>query len=110
MPYLVRVILNEQPILQEGRTQIMGEKVETIEAQYADLASAVASVSPKYINEAGVYEYSDRLFSAVITGGLAKKLHCYVPMIDEGYYVSAVKSGEIHPNVLEIAITERDNE
>ena len=51
MAYRVRIVLDEHPILQDGKIMISGESTETIEEEYSDLASALAAISPAYVND-----------------------------------------------------------
>jgi hypothetical protein len=104
MAYRVRIVLDDHPILQDGKMMISGENTETIEAEYPDLASALAAISPAYVNDSGDGLYRETLFSAVISQGQLKRLHCYVPMLDEAIYRDAVIAGHIAPNLLEILI------
>lgn len=104
MGYKVRIVLEEHPILQNGEMALLGENTKTIEMDYPDLDTAIAAISPKYINEPSEFEYRDALFQAVVSGGRIVSLHCYVPMMDETVYRDAVVSGQIDPTLLEIVI------
>lgn len=107
MAYRVRIVLDEHPILQDGKMMISGEITETIEADYPDLASALAVISPTYVNDSDDGLYRETLFSAVVSQGYLKRLHCYVPMLDESVYRDAVTAGHIAPNLLEVLIEEK---
>lgn len=85
---------------------ISGENTETIEADYPDLASALAAISPSYVNDTIDGLYRETLFSAVVSEGRLTRLHCYVPMLDEAVYRDAVIAGHIVPSLLEILIEE----
>lgn len=86
---------------------ISGENTETIEGDYPDLASALAAISPSYVNDTFDGLYRETLFSAVVSEGRLTRLHCYVPMMDEGVYCDAVTAGHIAPNLLEVLIEEK---
>lgn len=108
MTYRVHIVLDDQPILQDGKMMISGENTEIIEADYPDLASAIAAISPTYINDADEALYREPLFSAVVSQGHLKRLHCYVPMLDEDVYRDAVATARIAPNLLEIIIEPKE--
>jgi len=86
---------------------ISGESTETIEAEYSDLASALAAISPTYVNDTIDELYRETLFSAVVSQGYLKRLHCYVPMLDEAVYRDAVTAGHIAPNLLGVLVEEK---
>ncbi len=86
---------------------ISDESTETIEEEYSDLASALAAISPAYVNDTIDGLYRETLCSALVSQGHLKRLHCYVPMLDEAVYRDAVTAGHIAPNLLEILIEEK---